>query len=133
MGRAVARELLRRGHAVRVLARAGSESRVAAGAAPVRGNALESASVAAALGDADTLVHLVGVSHPSPAKAREFREIDLASVQASVAAAAGRVRHFVYVSVAHPAPVMKEYIAVRMEGEALIRGSGLNATILRPW
>ncbi len=133
MGRALAPELLRRGHAVRALVRPGSEHKVAAGVTPVKGNALDASSVGVAIADADTLVHLVGVSHPSPAKAREFREIDLASVKASVAAAAGHVRHFVYVSVAHPAPVMKEYIAVRAEGEALIRAAGLNATVLRPW
>jgi len=133
MGRALAPELLRRGHTVRALVRPGSESKVPVGVTAVKGNALDAASVSAAIGDADTLVHLVGVSHPSPAKAREFREIDLASVKASVAGAAGRVRHFVYVSVAHPAPVMKEYIAVRTEGEALIHAAGLNATILRPW
>jgi uncharacterized protein YbjT (DUF2867 family) len=28
---------------------------------------------------------------------------------------------------------MKEYIAVRAEGEALLRSIGLNATIVRPW
>ena len=43
------------------------------------------------------------------------------------------VRHFVYVSVAHPAPIMHAYIAVRSQGEALIAARGLNATILRPW
>jgi uncharacterized protein YbjT (DUF2867 family) len=37
------------------------------------------------------------------------------------------------VSVAHPAPVMKAYIAVRQEGERLVRASGARATILRPW
>jgi uncharacterized protein YbjT (DUF2867 family) len=133
MGRALIPELLRRGHSIRALVRPGSESKLAPGAAPVKGNALDTASVSAAIGDADTLVHLVGVSHPSPAKAREFREIDLVSIKASVAAASGRVHHLVYVSVAHPAPVMKDYIGVRAEGEALIRATGLNATILRPW
>jgi uncharacterized protein YbjT (DUF2867 family) len=39
----------------------------------------------------------------------------------------------VYVSVAHPAPVMKAYIAVRTQVEQAIRDAGLNATILRPW
>jgi uncharacterized protein YbjT (DUF2867 family) len=77
----------------------------------------------------------VGVAHPSPAKAREFREIDLKSCEESVQAAlaSGSVRHFVYVSVAHPAPVMKAYIEVRTRCEELIRQSGLNASILRPW
>lgn len=40
--------------------------------------------------------------------------MDLPSIRASVAAALGAgVRHLVYVSVAHPAPVMRAYIAVR--------------------
>jgi uncharacterized protein YbjT (DUF2867 family) len=83
---------------------------------------------------AEAFVHLVGVAHPSPAKASEFRTVDLASVRAAVVAArTAGVAHFIYVSVAHPAPVMKAYIAARCEGEALIQASGLNATILRPW
>jgi uncharacterized protein YbjT (DUF2867 family) len=83
---------------------------------------------------ADTFVHLTGVSHPAPWKAEQFREVDLRSLEASVAAArqAGVV-HFIYVSVAHPAPVMKAYIGVRMECERILRESGLNATVLRPW
>jgi uncharacterized protein YbjT (DUF2867 family) len=43
------------------------------------------------------------------------------------------VAHFIYVSVAHPAPTMKAYIEVRSSCEKAIRDSVLNATILRPW
>ena len=76
----------------------------------------------------------MGVAHPNPSKAAEFRNIDLASGQGAVEAArAAGVQHFVYVSVAQPAPVMKAYIQVRSECEAMIRQSGMNATILRPW
>jgi uncharacterized protein YbjT (DUF2867 family) len=46
---------------------------------------------------------------------------------------ASRAAHIVYVSVAQPAPVMRAYVAVRAAGEALIRSSGIQATILRPW
>lgn len=46
---------------------------------------------------------------------------------------AAGIRHFVCVSVAHPAPVMKEYIAARSQAEAALQASGLNATALRPW
>jgi uncharacterized protein YbjT (DUF2867 family) len=49
------------------------------------------------------------------------------------AAEANRFQHFVYVSVAHPAPAMKAYIEVRSRCEEIIRASGLNTTILRPW
>jgi uncharacterized protein YbjT (DUF2867 family) len=134
MGRRLAAELLRHGHSVRALARPGSESRVAAGCEGVTGDPLDRRTYEGRIAPADTLVHLVGVSHPSPSKAAEFRAIDLVSAREAVAAAkdAG-VRHFVYVSVAHPAPVMREYIAARTEAEDAIRASGLNATILRPW
>jgi len=134
MGRNLAAELLRRGHTVRALARPGSEKRLPGGCQGVSGDPLDAASYRDRVPPADTFVQLVGVSHPSPAKAAEFRRIDLASARAGVEAArfAG-VRHFLYVSVAHPAPVMKEYIAARSEAEQAIRASGLNATILRPW
>jgi uncharacterized protein YbjT (DUF2867 family) len=134
MGRNLAVELLRRGHHVRGLARAGSEKKLAPGCEAVTGDPLDASTYRGGLDGCDTLVHLVGVSHPSPAKAAQFRSIDLASaLQAVGVASAAGVRHFVYVSVAHPAPVMREYIAARSEGEAAIRAAGLNATILRPW
>jgi uncharacterized protein YbjT (DUF2867 family) len=79
-------------------------------------------------------VHLVGVAHPSPAKAAQFRSIDLASAKEAISAATSvGIRHFVYVSVAHPAPVMRAYIAARVEAEDAVRASGLPTTILRPW
>ena len=60
--------------------------------------------------------------------------MDLPSILASVEAArrAG-AQHLVYVSVAHPAPVMHAYIEVRSAGERAIAEAGLTATILRPW
>ena len=60
--------------------------------------------------------------------------MDLVSARESVAAArqAG-VGHFVYVSVAHPASVMRAYQEVRIAGEAMVREAGLAATFIRPW
>ena len=134
LGRRLITQLLARGHTVRALARAGSESRLPAGAILVRGDALHALTYAPAIRPADTFVHLVGVAHPSPAKAAEFLRVDLASVHAAVpAAVTAGVRHFVYVSVAHPAPVMQAYLAARTAAERTIRESGLNATVLRPW
>jgi uncharacterized protein YbjT (DUF2867 family) len=119
---------------VKALARPGSARRVPAGAQVVLGDALAAESFSGAVAPADTLVHLIGTPHPSPAKAASFRAVDLPSVDAALAAArVSGVRHFVYVSVAQPAPVMRAYIAVRQAGEARIRASGLEATILRPW
>ena len=98
------------------------------------GDALEAGTFREAVHPADTFVHLVGTPRPSPAKAAEFTRVDLGSVAAATAAAAhAGVGHFVYVSVAHPAPVMQAYIAVRQASEALIRSTGIPATVLRPW
>lgn len=126
--------LLERGHAVRAIARPGSEGKLPEGCTVVSGNALDDATFSARVAPADAFVQLVGVAHPSPAKAAQFRSIDLASAQASARAAkrAG-VAHFVYVSVAQPAPAMKEYVRARAEAEEYIRGLGLDATFLRPW
>jgi uncharacterized protein YbjT (DUF2867 family) len=44
-----------------------------------------------------------------------------------------KVSHFIFLSVAQPAPVMRAYIEVRQECERVIRESGLPATIVRPW
>lgn len=126
--------LLARGHQVRALVREASQSRVPAGAVAAVGDALNATSIAAHLRPGDTVVHLVGTPHPSPAKAAEFQRVDLVSIRAAVEAAATiGVAHVVYVSVAQPAPAMKAFLAVRAEGEARIRDAGLTATILRPW
>jgi uncharacterized protein YbjT (DUF2867 family) len=134
IGRSLLAKLHERGHAVRALVRRGSERKLPGGPLPIYGDALDAASYQDAVAPADTFVHLVGTPHPSPAKARQFRDVDLVSIRAAVPAALhGRVRHFVYLSVAHPAPVMAAYIEVRKTGEALVAGSGMAATFVRPW
>ena len=134
IGRRLAERLIARGHEVRALVRSGSEQRLPAGARSVPGNALDASSFAGEIAPADTLVHLVGVAKPAPWKAEAFRRVDLGSLLASVEAAKrARVAHFVFVSVAQPAPVMRAYVEVRAECERAIRESGLDATVLRPW
>jgi len=100
----------------------------------VIGDPRDAATFASSVAGADTFVQLVGVTHPNPSKGEQFRAIDLNAALAALSAAQNAgVKHFVYVSVAHPAPIMKSYIAVRTEAEQKIRESGLNATFLRPW
>jgi uncharacterized protein YbjT (DUF2867 family) len=126
--------LLARGHTVRALVRPQSMNRLASGAEAVVGNALDAATFEARLGPADTLVQLVGTPHPGPGKKAEFERIDLASVRAATTAAArAGVSHLVYVSVAQPAPIMGDYIAVRAAGEKMITDARLTATFIRPW
>jgi uncharacterized protein YbjT (DUF2867 family) len=134
LGRAVVPHLVERGHRVRALVRPGSEKKLPAGCKAVSGDALDEATFTGSVAPADTFLQLVGVPHPSPAKAALFRSVDLASAKASArASAAARVAHFVYVSVAHPAPAMRAYWEAREEAEAYIAELRLDATILRPW
>jgi len=134
MGRQLIASLLQRDHNVKALVREGSQHKLPQGAQAVVGNPLSAASISSHLNAIDTFVQLVGVAHPSPSKAAQFRAIDQTAGCAGAEAAAGcDVRHFVYVSVAQPAPVMRAYIAARSAVEERIRQLELSATILRPW
>lgn len=131
MGRHLIPHLLERGHRVRGLVRPGSERKLVGGE-PVVGDVLRPEDYLLQRGD--TLVHLAGTPHPGPGKGPQFRAFDLPSLLAAAQAAdrAG-VAHFIYVSVAHPAPVMKDYIEVRLAGEAELARRQIPRTILRPW
>lgn len=134
IGRELIPALTARGHSVRALVRAGSESRLPPGVEPIKGSPLKAETFASAIAPYDTLVHLVGVPHPSPLKAKQFREIDLVAAQQALSAArSAGIRHFVFLSVAMPAPTMQAYIAVRQEAETLITQSKIPATFVRPW
>lgn len=133
LGRSLSQQLVARGHRVLALARPESEHKLVAGE-PILADIFVPQSYADAIPAGATVVHLVGTAHPHPRKVRQFVEVDLASVRALLEAAArARVRHIVYVSVAHPAPLMHAYIEARCAAEQLIRASAISATILRPW
>jgi uncharacterized protein YbjT (DUF2867 family) len=134
MGRSLISKLVSRGHNVSALVRPESQLKLPVGAKAVTGNALDASSFASPVAPADTFVQLVGVPPPSPAKAEQFRTVDLPAARAGIdAARRAGVRHFVYVSVAHPAPVMHAFIEARREAEKYLRASGLTSTVLRPW
>ncbi|MBV9612281.1 MAG: NAD(P)H-binding protein [Acidobacteriaceae bacterium] len=126
--------LAQRGHEVLAVCREQSRAKVPAGCSTVIGDALDGNSYRSAVAGAHTFVQLVGVSHPSPAKAAQFIDVDLRSgLEAVRVARDAGVQHFVYLSVAHPAPVMQAYTNVRAQCEEAIRASGMNSTIVRPW
>jgi len=134
LGRPLICKLCAGGLRVASVARPQSAAKLPSGCSVISGNALNSRTYQDRIVPGSTLVHLVGVPHPAPWKAAQFRAIDLVSLEQSVAAAKqARVGHFVFVSVAHPAPTMRAFIEVRMRCEQTIRESGLPATILRPW
>jgi uncharacterized protein YbjT (DUF2867 family) len=126
--------LLERGHALSALVRPTSSVSLPAGCEAIVGDPLARASFASRVRPGSTFVQLVGTPRPAPWKGKQFRAVDLVSVRESVAVAAfAQVAHFVYLSVAQPAPVMRAYIDVRAAGERMIREAGLVSTILRPW
>lgn len=135
IGTRLIKDLLANGHPVVALVRKGSEHKVPAGAAVVVGNPFDAATFQHAVPKDSVFVQLLGVAHPSPKKAQQFKEIDLRSVKASAdAAASAGVHHFVYVSVAMaPGRLMYAYQQVRKEGETYCLGKKLNCTFIRPW
>lgn len=134
IGRPLIENLLRRGHDVKAVVRTGSAKKLPPGAEAVIADALDASTYRDQLKPDHTFIQLVGVPHPSPAKAREFPLVDGRSAREAIAAAqSAHIAHFVYISVAHPAPVMKAYIDVRSGCEVLLRDAGLRATIFRPW
>ncbi|MBN8729226.1 MAG: NAD(P)H-binding protein [Acidobacteria bacterium] len=125
LGRPLVERLVARGHRVRMLVRVGSEGKTPAGVEIARGYDLTGVR---------TMVHLIGVPRPAPWKGELFRTVDLPmALEAMERARRARVSHFVYVSVAQPAPVMRAYIDVRRQCEQALGASGLAYTILRPW
>jgi uncharacterized protein YbjT (DUF2867 family) len=136
IGSALLPILLERGHRARVLVRPGSKAQLPAECEVVSGNPLDANSYRQLIRPADTFIHLVGVAHPARAKTAAFRSIDLASTREAVSACGELgVQQFIYLSVAHPAPlgIMKNYVAVRAECEKMIQERMLNCSILRPW
>lgn len=134
LGSRLIERLLARGHTVSAVARTGSEGKLPKGTGVITGDPLREETFASFLPPAHTFVHLVGTAHPNPWKGAQFRAIDQVSLEQSLLAAKSfGIKHFIYVSVAQPAPIMKAYIEVRKECERQIRESGIEATILRPW
>ena len=127
-------ELLKNNFNINALVRKGSESKLPEGCNIIFGNALDKNTYEGNVKGCDTFIHLIGVHHPGPGKKEEFQKIDLVSFREAVPAAMNAgIKHFIYLSVAHPAPIMKDFIEVRIKGEDLIRQSGMNASFIRPW
>ena len=135
MGVRLIRLLLQRGHRVKAFVRPGSEHKVPPGAEVATGDPFEPGDLIREMPRDGVIVQLLGVPHPSPKKRDLFCQVDLPSVRATAEAASrAGAAHFVYVSVAQePTNIMKDYQAVRAEGERCILEKGLPHTFLRPW
>lgn len=134
IGRALVAALVARGNHVTSIMRPGTESRLPAGADCIVADPLNRATFLEAIRGFDAFVQLIGTPSPSPAKAEEFRRIDGgAGKEGAWACKEAGIPLYVYLSVPLDIPVMKAYVAVRAEVEALITSLGLTATIIRPF
>ena len=131
LGQPLASELTSQGHTVRGLVRA---VHTLPSCETVTGDALAPSTYSHFVSGFDTLVHLVGTPKPAPWKTKQFQAVDRKSLEAALAVALENdVQHFIYLSVAQPAPVMKSYIAVRKQCEQLVESAEVPATFLRPF
>lgn len=127
--------LLSEGYHVKALVRKGSEKKLPDKCEIIIGDALNSETYAHLVAPAKIFIHLVGVSHPSPAKVEAFRKIDWVSlVQAVNAAKKSTIEHFIYLSVAqYPSRIMQPYQNIRGEGEKLLQNNHFCSSFIRPW
>ena len=127
--------LVQKGHRVIALVRKGSKNKLQTGAEAIVADPFDASSFRSHIPAQSVFVQLLGVPHPSPKKAQQFRAVDLKSVKASADAAAETgVLHFIYAGVAmSESKLMKAFQDVRKEGEAYCRAKKLNCTFIRPW
>jgi uncharacterized protein YbjT (DUF2867 family) len=135
IGKRLITALLAESFTVMALVRKGSEGKLPAGAIPVVADAFDANHFKEEIPAHSIFVQLLGVPHPGPKKKNFFKSIDLASAQASAAAAKhASADHFVYVSVAQtPTKIMQDYQQCRAAGEEAVINAGLSATFIRPW
>jgi nucleoside-diphosphate-sugar epimerase len=130
VGSAVLNEALAQGHQVRALAR--REQAARAGLEWVRGDLADTSALAALAEGADAVVHVAGLTNtPDPA---EFTIANVTGTAHVIAAMKGAgVRRLVFVSsLAARQPALSAYGASKAEAEAVVEGSGLDWTTVRP-
>ena len=134
VGRAVVEELLGRGVDVTALVNRGGLGELAMRVREVRGDLFTPDALAAGMGDADAVVHLVGIIMEKPSAGVTFRHVHVGGTRAVLEAAqlAG-VRRYVHMSALGTRPDARStYHQTKHAAEERVRASGLDWTILRP-
>lgn len=137
VGRAVVRELARRGRKVRVLARhttndAAITLQKETGCEFFPGSITDPSSLAAALKDAEAVIHLVGIIMERGTQT--FERIHAQGTRNVVAACeAAGVRRLIHMSASGTREhAVSAYHQTKWQGECSVRGSRLDWTIFRP-
>lgn len=134
MGTHLANALLRRGHALAILARApaATRNRYNRSVETVRGDVLDPPSLAAACAGREAIVHLVGIIHEKGEQSfdRMHRLATQYVLSAARNAGVRRLLHMSAMGTSEDSP--SAYGRTKAAGEKLVRASGLDWTILRP-
>jgi len=125
--------LAQRNHSVRALVRNGSEGKLPSDFRTIEGNALDESTFVDKIQPPTRSSSLSASRIPAHPRVKVPRDRSCLGPRLRGSCRTSGRPSFLYLSVAHPAPTMKDYIVVRCEGESLLKTSGLNATILRPW
>ena len=134
VGRYIVRELLDRGHGVRLLARDPARLPFAAtGLTVVPGTLTDAAAIARLVDGADSVIHLVGIIAETGDATFQAVHVDGARTVARAAREAG-VRRLVHMSAvgARPDPAATPYHRSKAAGEDAVRQAGIRHVILRP-
>jgi len=136
VGRHVLAELLAKGHTVRALVRrrgkqSGSDMRVAT----IEGDLFNDKAVAELVHGADAVIHLVGVIMENWREGQTFQRVHVDATQRLLDAAktSGHIRKWVHMSALGTRPgAVSTYHRTKWQAEELVRGSGIDYTIIRP-
>ncbi|QEM66840.1 complex I NDUFA9 subunit family protein [Geobacter sp. FeAm09] len=132
VGEHVSRELLRRGHQLRLLMH--RRGAVSAGVEQVEGDVTRPDTFEQAMGGCDAVMNLVGIIREFPGKGVTFERLHVQAT-ANMLAAASRagIRRYVQMSALGTRPdAVSAYHRTKFRAEELVRASGLDWTILRP-
>ncbi len=136
VGSAVLRQLTAAGHAVRVLVRPGSETKLATPQALeiYPGDATDPESLTAALQGCDAVIHLVGIIREFPARGITFERLHVEATRHVLAAAVAQgVTRYLHMSSNGTGPTATTgYHRTKWQAEEAVRGSKLDWTIFRP-
>jgi NADH dehydrogenase len=135
VGRHVVKELVRRGHDVRALARDEDKARRSLGAQPllVKGDVTDQATLDHLVDGADAVIHLVGIIREAPGGQTFERMHVLATERTLGAATRAGARRFLQMSaLGVGAEGVCEYQRTKYRAEQLVRDSSLDWTIFRP-
>jgi NADH dehydrogenase len=133
IGEGVIPELLRRGHAVRLLSRhADDDARQWPGVEPFAGDVTDPSSLQGAAEDCEAIVHIAGIAFEDPPQLT-FESVNVAGTRNVIAEAKrARARRFVFVSSLGADVGASAYHRSKRAAESLVESSGLDWTIVRP-